>query len=175
MGLDLSKLENVRHHDTKVIARCPACAEGSNDRKGEHLFIDPSGRFGCVVFPDADGHKHRQRIFELVGLKTSVSIGFKVKQPFSHVSDYKVIQKDILGRLGQMKSHYARNEFPQTFSEIKKQDVFINSVPAVPDCFFNPNEKELLQGIDSESLKWIYEVKRFFNGTVTSVIDRNPY
>jgi hypothetical protein len=46
-------------------ARCPACAEGGQDRKGQHLRIAADGKFGCCVFPgDAE---HRRRIFALAG------------------------------------------------------------------------------------------------------------
>jgi hypothetical protein len=53
----------------------------------------------------------------------------------------------------------------------------LNAVPAVPtsDQFsFTPNEREMLRGIDLESLTRIDEVKRLFNGTVVSVIDKKP-
>ena len=85
MGLDLSKLESMRHLNNKTVARCPACAETGNDRKGEHLFIEPGGRFGCVVYPGAEGRKHRQKIFELAGIKEKMQEGFNVKKPLSHL------------------------------------------------------------------------------------------
>ena len=66
--LDLGKLEKLHERGGKHVARCPACAETDNDRKGEHLFIAPNGRFGCVQFPGSDGERHRKRIFELVGI-----------------------------------------------------------------------------------------------------------
>ncbi|HEY2711406.1 MAG TPA: hypothetical protein VGI60_02745 [Chthoniobacterales bacterium] len=66
--LDLSKLDKVRNKGGKTIARCPACAETGGDRKGEHLFINPNGKYGCVQFPGSDGQLHRKRIFELVGV-----------------------------------------------------------------------------------------------------------
>ena len=67
--LDLNKLEKVHRYGRRHIARCPACAEGGGDRKGEHLFIGKDGRFGCVQFPGPDGTQHRKRIFELVGIR----------------------------------------------------------------------------------------------------------
>ena len=185
MGLNLSKLENVRHHGSKVIARCPVCAEAGNDRKGEHLFIEPGDRFGCVVFPGTDGRKHRQRIFEMAGIKTGVQNGFKVRKPSSPVSEKKAIQKDILGRLGHIKTTHARKAGEEPMPKTQNPNEPINSVPTVPEHGRHPvvsgaeplyltNESEMLQGIDNESLERIDEVKRLFNGTVVSVIDRKP-
>ena len=79
MAIDLSKLENCRSKGHRVIARCPACAEIGHDRKGNHLFINEEGRFGCVVYPGLDGHEHRKRIFELVGDKGSIKKTIEVK------------------------------------------------------------------------------------------------
>ncbi len=64
MSLDIAKLEKVRELAGGIVqARCPACAEGGNDRSGEHLRIYPDGRFGCCVHPK-DG-EHRKRIWAL--------------------------------------------------------------------------------------------------------------
>jgi hypothetical protein len=64
--LDLSRLEKVRSSGGKIIARCPACAEGGADRKGNHLCIFPSDKFGCAaVSGDAE---HQRRIVALVGI-----------------------------------------------------------------------------------------------------------
>lgn len=75
MSLDVTKLEHV-HHTQKdgedvIIARCPACAEEGGDNTGNHLIIFSDERFGCVVNPteDEDTQEHRQRIFQLVGIK----------------------------------------------------------------------------------------------------------
>src|SRR5512146_1697517 len=66
MSLDVAKLEKVRELTGGVVqARCPACAEGGGDRKGEHLRIYPDGRYGCCVHPK-DG-EHRKRVFALAG------------------------------------------------------------------------------------------------------------
>lgn len=62
----MSRLENARTTDMKTTARCPACAERGGDRRGEHLVILPSGRFGCAAFPG--DQEHRRRIFALVGV-----------------------------------------------------------------------------------------------------------
>jgi hypothetical protein len=39
------------------------------DETGEHLIIQPDGRFGCVVHPGPGGKPHRQRIAKLVGAR----------------------------------------------------------------------------------------------------------
>ena len=66
-ALDTAKLERVRRTGSKITARCPACAATGGDRKGSHLFINPTdGKFGCAAFPkDAE---HRREIFRLVGI-----------------------------------------------------------------------------------------------------------
>jgi len=177
MGLDLSKLEKVKNHSLKVIARCPACAETGNDRKGEHLSIYPDGKFGCVVNPVPEGRKHRQRIFELVGIKDGRRNGFKIRKPlYFNVLKQNVIQKDILGRLGRYNLTYARSDFNRdVYIKGIKHNGFKTPVPAVPEdsqFLFSPDELEMLQGIDLESLKRIDEVKRLFNGTVIALTDQ---
>ncbi len=78
MTLDITKLAKIKHRGTFRIARCPACAEDGGDNKGEHLFINDEGRFGCVLFPGEEGELHRKRIFELVGLKKQIPKPFTV-------------------------------------------------------------------------------------------------
>lgn len=57
MKLDLSKLQNVRHlSGGKTTARCPACAAGGGDTKGDHLVIFANGKFGCVKYPQDKAH-----------------------------------------------------------------------------------------------------------------------
>ncbi|HEX2973145.1 MAG TPA: hypothetical protein VHP11_12485 [Tepidisphaeraceae bacterium] len=68
MSLDVRRLAVSRRlADGTVVARCPACAAGGQDRKGEHLVVYPDGRFGCVVHPGEAGWLHRKRIWEAVG------------------------------------------------------------------------------------------------------------
>ena len=67
-GLDMTRLENVHIAAGKTVARCPACAETGRDKNGDHLFIGPDGRFGCVDNPGLEGEVHRKRIFALVGV-----------------------------------------------------------------------------------------------------------
>ena len=80
MSLDVSKLEKVRELAGGIVqARCPACAEGGNDRSGEHLRIYPDGKFGCCVHPK-DG-EHRKRIWALVGVRKSGTFSLRLKTP----------------------------------------------------------------------------------------------
>jgi hypothetical protein len=84
MSLDVAKLEKVRELAGGIVkARCPACAEGGNDRTGEHLWIYPDGRFGCCVHPKDS--EHRKRIWALAGCKLhlppSGSVSLRLKTP----------------------------------------------------------------------------------------------
>lgn len=68
MSLDVRRLRVSRRlEDGTVVARCPACAAGGQDRKGEHLVVYPDGRFGCVLHPGDAGRLHRKAIWEAVG------------------------------------------------------------------------------------------------------------
>ena len=80
MSLDVAKLEKVRELAGGIVqARCPACAEGGGDRKGEHLRIYPDGRYGCCVHPK-DG-EHRKRIFALAGVRKAGTFTLRLKTP----------------------------------------------------------------------------------------------
>src|SRR5437899_1085756 len=84
MSLDVAKLEKVRELAGGIVqARCPACAEGGGDRKGEHLRVYADGRFGCCVHPK-DG-EHRKRIFALAACRlhfpSPVRFTLRVKTP----------------------------------------------------------------------------------------------
>ena len=71
-SIDLSRLEKVRHHGSKLISRCPACAEEGRDRKGQHFFMfSASGKWGCVANPG--DREHNRHIFALVGIKGEFS------------------------------------------------------------------------------------------------------
>ena len=135
MGLDLSKLEKVRHRGSNTIARCPACAEAGGDRKGEHLLITNADQFGCVLFPGQSGQQHRQRIFELAGIKETQGKSFEVRKPLSAPAGASVIQKDILGHLGRIPSTHARKSFEShpSVKEYKAQEEPTDSVPSVPE------------------------------------------
>lgn len=97
MPLDLKKLENlVALGDGSAQARCPACAEQGQDKKGEHLRIYPDGRFGCCVFPG--DREHRRRIFTLAGERGRR--GIKVRVAVAKAEG--PVQSGILGRLGKL-------------------------------------------------------------------------
>jgi hypothetical protein len=184
VGLDLAKLEKVRHRGSNTIARCPACAEAGSDRKGEHLFINDCGQFGCVLYPGADGQQHRKRIFELTGVKEKPNKHFEVKNPPSPlIAGHKIIQKDILGHLGHIESTHARKNLENHLSgDIDNtQNDCHEADPSVPKLepqslnknIFTPDEERLLTGIDAESLEKVRRIKEIFNGTVVAVKDNN--
>ena len=80
MSLDTARLEKVRELAGGIVqARCPACAEGGGDRKGEHLRVYPDGRYGCCVHPK-DG-EHRKRIFALAGVRKAGTFTLRLKTP----------------------------------------------------------------------------------------------
>ena len=181
MGLDLTKLEKVRRRGSNTIARCPACAEAGGDRKGDHLFINDGGRFGCVLYPGTDGQTHRQRIFELAGAKEMTDKCFEIKKPFSASSGPTVIQKDILGHLGHIHSTHARKNMNTPIKNIDNnlREDLKETDPSVPEpdperqskVTFTPEEERLLVGIDAESLEKVRMIKDIFDGTVVAVED----
>ena len=80
MSLDTAKLEKARELAGGIVqARCPACAEGGGDRKGEHLRVYPDGRYGCCVHPKDSGH--RKRIFALAGERKPGTFTLRLKTP----------------------------------------------------------------------------------------------
>lgn len=69
MGLDLSKLNNVRNSGSKRIAQCPACASQGRDLHSKnHLAIYPDGRYGCSVNRSDD---HSKLIYTIAGTNGS--------------------------------------------------------------------------------------------------------
>ena len=150
MVLDLTKLKNVKRRGSNIIARCPACAESEGDRKGEHLFINDKGQFGCVLYPGAAGRTHRQRIFELVGVKESPGKGFAVRRLLPLNKNDDNIQ-------GGFKKPIPSVLKPTT----ERQNKII----------FTPEEELLLAGIDAESLNKVRMIKIIFGGTVVAVED----
>ncbi len=86
MSLDLSKLERARLRGGKVIARCPACAEGGGDRKGEHLVVYDEGRgaFACAANPH--DREHQRRIWMLAGDGGCTDVPPVVFPPARHTS-----------------------------------------------------------------------------------------
>ena len=114
MSLNLSKLEKVRHlGNGGVEARCPACAEGGHDRKGEHLMIKPDGRFGCCASPK--DREHRKRIFALAGDTAPRSI--KVRSPAVKVAAPRIMS-GVLGRLGRVFASRAKPDAADGVGEV---------------------------------------------------------
>lgn len=64
-GLDLGRLEKVRWRGERIECRCPACGELGHDKTGNHLLIQPDGKFSCVV--NQRNHEHNKRIWALAG------------------------------------------------------------------------------------------------------------
>jgi hypothetical protein len=111
MSIDMSKLENVKNKGNRTVARCPACAESGQDKKGNHLIINSDGKFACVMFPGSSGDEHRKRIFRLTGIIDSPKNIISVKEA-SQVSrnNPDVIINDVLGRIGHhFLSHYKKS------------------------------------------------------------------
>lgn len=150
MSLDTDRLENVKYRGDTLIARCPACADENQDRKGEHLFINAQGRFGCVINPGPSGKIHRKRIFELVGVQSHQSPPIiKVNRPDISITPI-IIQKDVLGHLGRLQISDARIDVSMSEPEESTVQKAKNSVPGVPpasnpvkaccDMVVNPND-----------------------------------
>jgi hypothetical protein len=101
VSLDLAKLENVRRlPDGRIRARCPACAAGGHDEKGEHLLVSTDGRFGCAVYPGDTSH--RKTIWALMGSQTAKPIKVHSLGRLGRVAQTPaVLQGNILGRLGR--------------------------------------------------------------------------
>jgi hypothetical protein len=97
VSLDVKKLEKVVDlADGVKRARCPACAEKGQDKKGEHLRIAADGKYGCCVFPGE--REHRKRIYALAGERGPR--GIKVRVAGVRVAE--TVQTGILGRLGRV-------------------------------------------------------------------------
>ena len=146
MGLNLEKLEKARKLTGGIVqARCPACAEGGNDRTGEHLRVYPDGRFGCCVHPkDRD---HRKRIFALAGDRQRQDIRVKVAAP----QVAKILQPAVLGRLGRVFTTptgptapntttvgtFGTTTYPSAYAKNKIDTLYVveisSSVPSVPE------------------------------------------
>jgi len=68
MPLNLANLAKVKRQSNGwITARCPSCAAAGHDRNGNHLFVMPDGRFGCVVYPGDEGREHRKQIWAMAG------------------------------------------------------------------------------------------------------------
>ena len=97
MGLDISKLNNVkRGADGAIKAGCPACFQMGQDKRQEHLFIYPDGRFGCAKYQR--DKSHRSVIAKLVG--DGATIAAARQMPFKPLEYAKSTIKKHLGTEG---------------------------------------------------------------------------
>lgn len=131
MSLDLTKLEKVRDLGNGGIqARCPACAEAGQDRKGEHLRIQADGRFGCCVYPQ--DRLHRKRIFALAGDNQPRVIKVRVQRSKSPAA----IKDSVLGRLGRV------FQSQSSIAENKDDSVGTLGTPLNPYAYESENSKD---------------------------------
>lgn len=168
MALDTNKLEKVKQAGSKILARCPACAEEGHDRKGEHLFIEPGGKFGCIGYPGAEGSQHRKRIFRLVGIRESRLNDFTVRSPKEPINTTTI--NGILGRLGRLSFTHAGKTPLSNIKDNRNHKESGPAVPAVPTpSTFTLEEERILKDIDQTDLDRISMIKNLFNGTVVRV------
>ena len=186
MSLDISKLKNAHTRGDKTIAQCPACAEVGHDQKGEHLFINADGRFGCVVYPGSstEAKEHRKRIFALCGDREikplvthrtteTASVGRSGRSFQSH-SEIAPIKTGLLGRLGRVfETHARRNAETQTSDfALAKQNEFTIGVPAVPESRLVPHrplsqrERATLARAGAENDPLIVTALNLFKATI---------
>jgi len=128
MGIMIQHLENVKYYNTKIIARCPACAEQGRDRKGEHLVIFSDGRFACAINPGVGGHEHRKKIYALVGLKNKTWSTCTIKPKKERLRGERILQDDVLGHLGHLFSILS----PEKSNKLIYKKDSEKSVPDVP-------------------------------------------
>ena len=137
MSINIEKLENVNDKGSRIIARCPACAEQGNDNKGEHLSIDDQGRFSCVMYSGAAGAGHRKRIFAMIGINGGNNNSYssqqakviKVKKVNRNTGN--IIKSNILGHLGRVKQTLKKHNENDIKERIYNKD-FEKGVPSVP-------------------------------------------
>ena len=65
MKLTLDRLEKVRQRGSRIIARCPACAELDRDKAADNLVIFDNGCFACAAYQQ--DREHARRILQLAG------------------------------------------------------------------------------------------------------------
>jgi hypothetical protein len=176
MSLDLTKLEKIRSHGEKITARCPAYAENGGDRTGNHLIVQPDGRFGCVVCPGvtSEARRHRSRIFALCGLR-EVRLLLVGKPPTARDSQSaKPIKANILGRLGRLfPSRSQPNSVSSSPSAVDQRSTI--PVPPVPgSCESIEPHRPLTERERVLLMRWcgrdrhplIFEAIRLFDGMI---------
>ena len=183
MSLDISKLVRAKRRRGAKVARCPACAEQGHDRSGEHLFVTESGASICVVYPGYEGHTHRQRIFELAGLKEKPCHARTAKKPIDCSQDgFKIIKKDILGHLGHLNSTSARSGKELITDKDVNKDVRKDmkiTVPTVPTKVtpagsngpLNTADTRYLEGMDEDAAEKLRHFMRVMKCKVVGVVD----
>lgn len=83
MPLDCTKLDKVvQLAGGGTQARCPACFEQGQDKKGNHLRIWPGGKYGCCLYKGDP--EHRRRIFALAG-GGATPVAYKPVEPVKQV------------------------------------------------------------------------------------------
>ena len=119
--INISKLENVKHAQDKIIARCPACAANGKDTTGNHLAVYKIGTFGCVV---DDTEEHRNLILKLVGLnpnEAAESVEQEYKQPIPQVE--RIFPESILAGLVKDHAYYTNKGIRDSVLEELKAGV----------------------------------------------------
>lgn len=161
MKIDVSRLENVTSKLNKTIARCPACAELSQDKKGNHLIINEDGRFACVMYQGEDGREHRKRIFRLVGIKEPYDVPInkiisvkQVSQASQERSDIKM--DDVLGRIGRHFQSYSKNSVNLKFDKIDEIVRIYEDISSEPDHGTRRHKEKIF----SEKWKYLEKVER---------------
>jgi len=186
MSLDISKLKNAHTRGDKTIAQCPACAEVGHDQKGEHLFINANGRFGCVVYPgnSIEAKGHRKRIFALCGdreikplivrrMKGTAALG-RLGRRFQSHSEVAPIKTDLLGRLGRVFETHARRrpEIEASDFPVLQQKDIRGGVPAVLNPQLRPHraltqrELSILRRAGAENDPLIVTALKLFKATI---------
>jgi len=174
MSLNIENIENVKHQGSRIIARCPVCAEQGHDNKGEHLFIDKQGRYSCIIYPAETGKEHRKRIYELIGIKNgkeklpSVSYNKVIKVKEVTRNTENVIKRDILGHLGRVNQTHARKDEDDIEDSIYEKD-FEKGVPNVPSVENEliPIEDETLRDLFLETMNRINDI--YIQGTTAYI------
>ena len=181
MSRDISKLQSIRTRGGKTTAHCPACAEVGHDQTRDHLFIQPDGRFGCVVYPgdSPDAREHRKRIFALCGnreIKPLVvrrsDLGRRGRVDQSH-SASETLTTGLLGRLGRLFQTHLATARTRAGDEDRMNhqlNDFKRGVPGVPAVRFHRpltvRESAILVRAGAEHDPIIIEALRLFDARV---------
>jgi len=98
MNIDLTKLQNVRKTPNGIEAACPKCTEEGVSISHRHLFIYPSGRFGCIK-----NKNHSKGIWDAIGVKSgAITTPVEEVKQDEPLKMEKVYSKDLLNKLFPM-------------------------------------------------------------------------